>query len=141
MRVKRTINFSRKETYYDFIMRLIYYFDYYYLDINTLYEDEDIKNHFSFIFKKTCSDFEKEGLFFYNNNKLFDYLFGYFYANLYVPYDPNQKYDIKLIRKFWNSIFDIKNQRNDELIIILTELYEIFDISLNTSSVLVGEIY
>ncbi|MFW5847319.1 MAG: hypothetical protein ACOCVF_00170 [bacterium] len=140
MKKKNTLLSLRTSTYKDFIMRLIFYFDKYYLDSETLSDEEDVYNHFLFIFNKTCDDFEKENLWFHDNDQLLNYLYGYFRENIYLPDDPMAKYDKEKVIRFWKNIFDIKNQKYQEYLIILTELYQIFDYSLNKKLVL-EEIY
>lgn len=87
-------------------------------------------NHYTWCFKKVCTEFDKEEINFVKNKNLHTYFFDYFDMELY-----RQKYDDNISREyhisFWLEIFNIENQKNPHYMDILIELYEIFDTSIN----------
>jgi hypothetical protein len=119
---------DRIETCRDFTINLLLYIDHYYIDKESLSDDTDIKNHYNFCYDKTCDDFEKEHLYFRSNSELKNYYFGIYYNQYYKLEKPS----MKMCYKFWNDdIFNINNFRNKNVMELLIELYEIFNISLN----------
>ena len=119
---------DRVETCKDFTINLLLYIDKYYIDKESLSDENDIKNHYNFCYDKCCDDFEKEELYFRDNIGLRDYYFG-IYINQYYKLD---KPSIKTLYKFWSDdIFNINNFRNKNVMELLIELYEIFNVSLN----------
>lgn len=133
----------RIETYRDFVLRLIYYIEKFYLDKKTLYENEDIENHFTFCFDKTCEDFLKEDFDFIDNGELYEYLFGYFIENEYKSdYEQTITTDknFNSHREFWITVFtprQNKNNPNKDFMVILTEIYQIFDLSMVNEEIII----
>lgn len=121
---------DRVEIYRDFSLNLLYYIFKYYIDRESLSEDQDIKNHFNWCYKKVCDEFLKEGLDFTKNDELIDYYFTYYYHQFYKAND-SQDTSFKHFEKFWKSIFEIDKQNNKNLINILIEIYNIYDKSIN----------
>ena len=120
---------DRVQIYKDFALNLLYYIYYYYLDKETLNEDQDIKNHFNWCFKKVCNEFLKEGLDFSKNHELNEYFYSYYYHQFYTG--NNQDTSLKYFEKFWGNIFEIDKQKNKNIINILIEIYNIYDKSIN----------
>jgi hypothetical protein len=121
---------DRVEIYRDFALNLLYYIHHYYIDRETLSEDEDIYNHFKWCFKKVCDEFLEEGLDFTNNKQLYQYYYAYYYNQLYRA-TPNQDTSLKHFENFWKNIFEIDRQKNKNVINILIEIYNIYDKSIN----------
>lgn len=120
---------DRVEIYRDFAINLLYYIFDYYLDKETLSEDQDIKNHFNWCFKKVCDEFLKEEIDFSKNDELNNYFFTYYYHQFYTN---NQDVSFKYFENFWKNIFDIDKLKNKNYINILIEIYNIFDKSINS---------
>lgn len=120
---------DRIEIYYDFTYNLLSYIFEYYLDKETLFLDEDIKNHFMFCYRKVCDEFLKEEIDFTKNNKLMEYFYTYYYHHFYKN---ENDVDMKYFINFWNSIFKIDNPKNKNTLNVLIELYSIFDKSIKT---------
>lgn len=120
---------DRVEIYGDFALNLIHYIHKYYIDRETLSEDQDIYNHYSWCFKKVCDEFLKEGLDFTKNIKLKDYYYTYYYHQFYTA--NNKDTSLEYFKKFWKNIFEIDKQKNKNLINILIDIYEIYDKSIN----------
>jgi len=119
---------DRVEIYRDFALNLLYYIFDYYLDKETLSEDQDIKNHFNWCFKKVCDEFLEEEIDFSKNTELKEYYFKYYYHQFYTN---NQDLPLKYFEKFWKKIFDIDKLKNKNFINILIEIYHIYDKSIN----------
>lgn len=121
---------DRVEIYRDFALNLLYYIFKYYIDRESLSEEQDIHNHFIWCYKKVCDEFLKEGLDFTKNDELIDYYYTYYYHQFYNAND-SQDTSFKYFEKFWKSIFEIDKQNNKNLINILIEIYNIYDKSIN----------
>ena len=122
---------DRVEIYKDFTINLLYYIIEYYLDKETLSEDEDIYNHYNWCFNKVCDEFIKEEIDFTDNLKLREYYYKYYYHQLYKS-KAKQDISFNSFEKFWNNIFDIDKQKNKNIINIFVEIYTIFDESINS---------
>ena len=68
---------DRVELYKDFSLNLLYYIYNYYIDKESLSEDADIYNHYSWCFKKVCDEFLEEGIDFSKNKELKEYFYAY----------------------------------------------------------------
>jgi len=121
---------DRVEIYKDFALNLLYYIYDYYLDRETLNNDQDIWNHFKWCYKKVCEEFREENLDFTQNKELKQYFFKYYYHQFYTA---NQNQDTSLIyfEKFWRNVFDIDKQKNKNILNLLIELYDIYDKSVS----------
>lgn len=121
---------DRVELYKDFSINLSHYILKYYVDRDSLSEDEDIRNHFNWCYNKVCDEFMQENINFSSNKDLREYYFTYYYHQFYTA-DNNESIPIDYYLKFWLNIFDIDKQKNKNIIKILVELYQIFDKSIN----------
>lgn len=117
---------DRIEIYKDFTINLLNYIIFYYLDKDSLSEDEDIKNHFNFCYDKVCDEFLEEEINFKDNNELREYFYIYYYNEFYKKPSKIATYD-----KFWRNIFEIDLHKNKNIISVLLEIYMIFDKSIN----------
>jgi len=120
---------DRVEIYKDFTINLLNYIYDYYLDKETLGDDNDILNHFNWCFNRVCDEFKLEGLNFSKNEPLRQYFQQFFYHQFY----KRESNDISLgyYEKFWRSIFQIDGQKNKNVMNTMIELYNIFDTSVN----------
>jgi len=121
---------DRVEIYKDFALNLLFYIHKYYLDRETLNNNQDIYNHFKWCFNKVCAEFLEEGLDFNKNKELMDYYYAYYYHQFYTA-TSTQDTSLKHLEKFWRQIFEIDKQKNKNLINILIEIYHIYDKSIN----------
>lgn len=123
---------DRVEIYKDFALNLLYYINYYYIDRESLNEDQDIRNHYVWCFNKVCDEFLKEGIDFRKNDELKEYFYAYYYHQFYrVKGNVNQDTSLEYYERFWKSIFEIDKQKNKNIINILVEIYNIYDKSIN----------
>lgn len=126
---KYTIIKDRIEIYRDFTFNLLFYIFDLYLDKETLYLDQDIRNHFMYCYNKVCAEFLKEEIDFRNNKHLIEYFYTYYYYHLYKTDSEVQQ---SFFVKFWNSIFNIDNPKNKNTLKVLIELYHVFDQSISS---------
>ena len=124
---------ERVEVYKDFALNLLYYIQFYYLDKQTLSEDQDIYNHYSWCYNKVCKEFLEEDIDFTENKELKEYYYSYYYHQFYkiTKENHNQDTSITYYEKFWKNIFDLDKQKNKNIINILIEIYTIYDKSVN----------
>ena len=120
---------GRVEIYKDFTINLLNYIYAYYLDKETLSDDKDINNHFSWCFNKVCDEFKLEGLDFSKNKSLKIYFHQFFYHQFYKR--ENAEISLTYYDKFWRNIFEIEKQKNKNIMNTMVELYNIFDTSVN----------
>ena len=120
---------DRVEIYRDFTINLINYVFEYYLDKETLKLDQDIRNHFKFCFNKVCEEYLEEGMDFKENVELRDYLYQYFYHQFYKS-EQDEKIDYYM--KFWDDVFAVDVQRNNNVLRLLVEIYLLFDKSVTS---------
>ena len=121
---------DRVEIYRDFALNLLYYIHNYYIDRESLSADVDIRNHYSWCFKKVCEEFKEEELDFTENKELKEYFYLYYYNQFYKA-TGNQDTSIGYYERFWRNIFEIDKQKNKNIINILIEIYSIYDKSIN----------
>lgn len=121
---------DRVELYKDFAMNLLYYIYNYYIDRESLSDDEDIHNHYIWCFNKVCDEFKQENIDFSNNEELKSYFYAYYYHQFYTS--QNTDNPITNYEKFWRNIFEIDKQKNKNIINILLEIYMIYDKSINS---------
>ena len=121
---------DRVEIYKDFVINLYNYIVKYYIDDESLSNDDDIYNHYSWCFKKVCNDFLKEEIDFTKNDELKSYFYSYYYNQFYK--NTNRHKSLKKMKDFWSNIFDIDKLRKREVIGVLIEIYVIFDQSINS---------
>jgi len=121
---------DRVEIYKDFTLKLLYYIYKYYIDRESLSEDQDIFNHFKWCFNKVCNEFLEEGLDFTKNKELKEYFYTYYYHQFYRV-DSDQNTSFIHFETLWKNIFEIDKQKNKNFINILIEIYMIYDKSIN----------
>lgn len=119
---------ERLDTYRDFTINLLNNIYYYYIDRESLNNDEDINNHFNWCFNKVCDKFLEEGLNFKENDKLKKYFHNFYYNQFYLVDD---KPDIQHYLIFWDNVFDLDSNTNKNVSKIMIELYKIYDTSIN----------
>lgn len=123
---------DRVDIYKDFAINLVNYILYYYIDYESINTDVDISNHFNWCFNKVCDEFEKEGIYFKNNEMLREYFYTYYYHKFYTAQiEPQEDTSLEYYLKFWDAIFEIDKQKNKALVNVLIEIYNVFDISIN----------
>jgi hypothetical protein len=115
---------ERVELYKDFTLNLLYYIYDTYLGKEYIKSEYDMRGHFTWCYRKLLTDFEKEGIYFHENEELYDYFYGYYEDQFYknTKIEPLSYYE-----KFWENIFEIKKQKKRNIFEVLHELYEIFD--------------
>jgi hypothetical protein len=124
---------ERLDLYNDFIKYLTRVLYDSYLGYDYINKKEDILSHYKWGFKKTCTDFNKFTINFYEQ-PLFDYLFIYFSNTLYNKKINNDKLlneYFKLSNEYWTSIMTYNGTKNrlelDTMIDCYTMFNSIFD--------------
>lgn len=117
---------ERLDTYKDFTINLLNNIYHYYIDRESLNNDEDINNHYNWCFNRVCNNFIKEGLDFKNNDELREYFYNFYYVQFYLK---NDRPELIEYVDFWNNIFELDGNRSKNIINIMIELYEIYDVS------------
>lgn len=118
---------ERVELYKDFTLNLLYYIHDTYLGVDYVKTEYDMRGHFTWCYRKVLIDFEKEGIFFYENEELYDYFYGYYYDQFYKK---SKIESLPYYEKFWENIFEINKTKKRNIFEVLLELYEIFDKSI-----------
>jgi len=115
---------ERVELYKDFTLNLLYYVFDTYLGKEYIKSEYDMRGHFTWCYRKVLNDFEKEGIYFYENEELYDYFYGYYEDQFYKndKIEPLSHYE-----KFWENIFQISKSKKRNIFEVLLELYDIFD--------------
>lgn len=123
---------DRIELYLDFSLNLLFYISEYYLDKDSLSNDSDISNHYSWCYNKACDDFKGENIDFSKNTKLKKYFFDYYYNHLYVTdkFDAKEELPLKDYETFFVTLFNVE-KGNSRYMNLLIELYLIFEESIN----------
>jgi hypothetical protein len=123
---------DRVDIYKDFTFNLLYYILKYYIDRESLNDDEDIRNHFVWCYNKTCDDFKKEEIDFSNNIELLEYFYTFYYNQFYKYDEDLHEHEMteKYYIDFWKDIFEFTDPNNKVLLSVLIEMYMIFDKSI-----------
>jgi len=125
---------DRVELYKDFALNLLYHIDHYYVDFDSIHEDSDINNHFSWCFNKVCDEFKEENIDFSTNVVLKEY-FNTYYYHQYYKIKGTDDIQLQHHEKFWNEVFNINNEKNRNILNILIEIYTICDVSVNNEKI------
>ncbi len=124
-----TLIVDRLHIYKDFIINLTGYIFKYYIDDGS-FDKNDERNFHKWCFNKVCDEFKEEGLDFSDNTDLENILFEY--NNKYFFNTDIRKMDVFI--NFWNSFFDVYNQKNENVIALLIQYYTLFDKSIKIKS-------
>lgn len=122
----RAYNISRERTelFYDFVVSLFDLIDTSYLGPDVLQLEEDQRNHFTWCWDKTISNFNKEKIEFKERGTHYEYLWNFFLeAYYFVQLDGNE---IRISEYFY-KLFDFKHRKTRSELDILTELYKLFE--------------
>jgi len=118
---------ERSALYLDFIHSL------YDLIVTTYLGDEvmdndSIKQHFDWCWKKVIESFQKEKIYF-ESIELYNYFFTLFLESFYTEVDKSEKNVNKLL-EFWQDIFEYSVTKTLSELEAFIDLYKIFDRSL-----------
>ena len=119
-------NVSREKInlFYDFIISLDDLIQSTYLGSDVIYEDEQIKGHFTWCWKKTVDNFTKERIFFKENGNHFEYFWNFYYEAFYKRKIENK--DI-IINEYYYRIFDLTHQKPTTELEFLLNIYKLFE--------------
>jgi len=125
---KSKINFlisERLGIFNDFTIALTHMICDFYVDKDSLDNDEDVTNHYNWCYNRTCKIFQNEEIDFSDNDDLRNYFYSYYYERFYFADEQDEK--LHYIN-FWTNIFT--NSTSTEIITVLKELYEVFNYSI-----------
>lgn len=119
-------NLSREKInlFHDFVVSLDDIIETTYLGPDVLNDDNDIKGHYGWCWKKVVDGFNKERIFFKDNGAHFEYFWNFYYQAYYLKKINNE--DTK-IDGYYFKIFDLTHQKTEFEFEILLYIYKIFE--------------
>ena len=90
--------------------------------------NDSIKQHFDWCWKKVIEAFQKEKIYF-ESVELYNYFFTLFLESFYTEVDKSEKNVNKLL-EFWQDIFEYSVTKTLSELEAFIDLYKIFDRSL-----------
>jgi len=91
-------------------------------------DNDSIKQHFDWCWKKVVESFQKEKIYF-ESIELYNYFFTLFLESFYTEVDKSEKNVNKLL-EFWQDIFEYSVTKTLSELEAFIDLYKIFDRSL-----------
>ena len=91
-------------------------------------DNDSIKQHFDWCWKKVIEAFQKEKIYF-ESVELYNYFFTLFLESFYTEVDKSEKNVNKLL-EFWQDIFEYSVTKTLSELEAFIDLYKIFDRSL-----------
>ena len=91
-------------------------------------DNDSIKQHFDWCWKKVIESFQKEKIYF-ESIELYNYFFTLFLDSFYTEVDKSEKNVNKLL-EFWQDIFEYSVTKTLSELEAFIDLYKIFDRSL-----------
>ena len=91
-------------------------------------DNDSIKQHFDWCWKKVIDAFQKEKIYF-ESVELYNYFFTLFLESFYTEVDKSEKNVNKLL-EFWQDIFEYSVTKTLSELEAFIDLYKIFDRSL-----------
>jgi hypothetical protein len=91
-------------------------------------DNDSIKQHFDWCWKKVIESFQKEKIYF-ESIELYNYFFTLFLESFYTEVDKSEKNVNKLL-EFWQDIFEYSVTKTLSELEAFIDLYKIFDRSL-----------
>lgn len=122
----KAYNITREkiDLFRDFIVGLHELIDETYLGPDVLFEEKEQKNHFTWCWNKTISNFEKEGILFKEVGGHYNYFWAFFYEAFYlneVEFKPNR------IKEYYYKLFSFNYKKTRSELDLLTEIYKILE--------------
>jgi hypothetical protein len=123
---------DRFDIYRDFAINLAHYIVHYYIDYESINDDEQMNNHYNWCYDKVCAEFEEEGLCFRNNDILRKYFYTYYYQKFYTAQDnPDADISLEYFLGFWELVFDYRKKKHNGIVDIMVEIFNVFEKSIN----------
>jgi hypothetical protein len=113
--------------YHDFLYVLLHNIEITYFGPEILTKEDDIKKHFIWCYSETVKHFQQENIFFNPNGEWVEYFWLFFYNAFYLS---NNNDILTLIKDYINVLFDYSFNKNDSDMLLLLEIYNIFNKSL-----------
>ena len=123
------IVFDRADLYLDFILSTSYLIQETYLGGDAKVQ----KEHFDWVWKRTCDKFSSENIYFHENQELYSYFRDFFNQVFYFlsDEDKNNVKNLNSIERVWKALFNYKIEKDETSMKIFIEVYKIFDKSYN----------
>lgn len=113
---------EKTELFHDFISTLYDLIDSTYLGSDVTISEADKKNHFTWCWNKTISNFAKESVNFKETGQHYDYIWLFFNEAYYLNESgPNR------IKEYFNKLFQFDYRKTRSELDMLTEFYKILD--------------
>lgn len=124
------IMFEKCELYKDFVLSLTDLIFTTYMG-DKITNNDDRTNHFSWCWNQTVNNFELEGIYFSDNDDLYDYFIHFMFEIFYSVENKtdNNNIDINVI-KLWKYIFNYRIIKTRSDVDTFIEVYNMFDESL-----------
>ena len=118
------ISYEKTELFYDFLISLFDSIETTYLGIDVMSEEIDQKNHFTWCWDKTISNFNNEKIYFKERGNCYEYFWNFFLeAYYYTQIDGNH---IR-IKEYFFKLFEFKHRKTRSELDMLTEIYKLFE--------------
>lgn len=122
------IIFDRADMYLDFILSINHL-------IRETYLGDDVcdsaiqKEHFDWVWKRTCDKFAEEKIYFHENQGLYSYFRDFFNEVFYLlpEEDKINIHNLNSIERVWKSLFNYKVEKDEVNMKIFIDVYKLFD--------------
>ena len=119
-------NVSREKVnlFHDFLISLDQLIESTYLGSDILNNISKIKGHFTWCWKKTIENFDKEKIFFKENGNHFEYFWNFYNEAYYIK--KEEKKEIR-VNDYYYKIFNLSSKKSTEELEILLTIYKLFE--------------
>ena len=122
----RAYNISREKSdlFYDFLISLYDIMEETYLGNDVMESELDQKNHFTWCWDKTISNFNYEKIYFKERDNAYHYFWNFFLEAFYY----NKLDDsVNRVKEYFYILFDFDHRKSRSELDMLTEIYKLFD--------------
>jgi len=119
-------NVSREKIslFHDFIISLDDLIESTYLGSDVLDDEEKIKGHFTWCWRKIIENFNNERIFFKEQGNHYEYLWNFIKEAYYMKKDLNEEVQT---HNYYYRIFDLNHHKTDVELEVLLTIYKIFE--------------
>lgn len=115
---------EKTELFYDFISSIFFLIEETYLGDDVMHTESNQKNHFTWCWDKTITNFSKERIFFKERGLHYEYFWNFFLEAYYLNRQQN---GIIRIKEYFYKLFDFKHKKSRSELDMLTEIYKLLD--------------
>jgi hypothetical protein len=122
----RAYNINREKIilFSDFFTSLNDLVDNTFLGVDVLYKETDQRNHFTWCWDKTISNFEKEKISFKDRGSHFEYFWSFYYEAYYLVKMDEQT---PKVSEYIKMLFDFTHRKTRSELDLLTETYKLLE--------------